>query len=1070
MEGSLGILYVCGGQTGGEITVAASLLGRKVRGVCGAYDRFLALVDAWELHWPATEGGDEAAVLESQLVVEGLQDVKVHHVAVGKNHRVALSLDGQLFSWGRPGAALPSSELGHKHGTTMAQNYYRVKTPGPEVDGPDKRELTSAKSAQALVRPVTAAATATATGTPHRVVTAPELFFTQVSCGKHHSAAVTDSGDVYTWGRNHEGQLGQVFKTLPKEVNAVFNGICAWPKYVGVFLGKPRVVSACCGNTFTAVLLADGSVYLLGGSSLRPASRAPKSTTTAGVSTLHLILERGSDGEPFVGIASGYDHVLAVTSAGEMFSWGFNTFGQLGHGGKTGRGEAEVKGGRALPNAVKCDESVKWAKVFAGGNYSAALTTESQLYTWGNGSYGKLGHGKSRKYECEFAPRRVDSLQHTVVGSVVCGDRNLYAFAPTWISEFAPICGEHIGGYELRICGSGFWSSDNVTVRFVPLNDGRLMRGTLGTFSEATAEVVCQVPKFRLPGEYAVEVSMNGKHFTSNGRVFTVFKRPQVASVSVFDTRFSGEEDIMLALCGSLPEICRRPIVRFVRCCIDENSGHFVPKKTSEPAPAVVGDFDERPESVNEEEAEYDPSDITGRLLRLKAPTLPNTGEGIAPYTLEISYDGGLIFAPVCVDPTLAKPNDEDTAEDEEELAPHYSHSRKSEEPRSALPHVIWAHDAQLVRVVPNSFLTNELPQKIKIELQHLLPPEVTQMQVNIVYFPSNGEFDPHKMPSASAVLPIDSVEGNVIVCSIPPLSQWQCTAPTNPKLQGLSAEWWRSFSKTGFASKLRVSMNGGRTFFPAQLLLGGRSSSTGAQIFGMLAPGRLLSLFPSVGMVPGGTQVSVAGDFFHFDTQDAAVKLQWRESSMIVSAVCLRPEEASGEANSTNRRVVFRSPPLPFPEDAATAAAMAEGMVLGTREEVTVFVSLDGEHFTDAGLSFVYCAVPEMSGISPQEAEPGTTMMLAVDNEITTPAACVRLETADSKVSLVVPVEIDEAAHTATFVLPELPISTEEHVHVSLSLNGQEFTERTLDPATELNGGGVSFLYKAPATQVAEG
>ncbi|KAJ8552384.1 hypothetical protein ON010_g10161 [Phytophthora cinnamomi] len=1055
MEGSLGILYVCGEQTGGEITVAESLLGRKVRGVCGGYDRFVALVDAWELDWPANDGsGDEAAVLESQLVAEGLQDVKVHHVAVGKNHRVALSLDGQLFSWGRPGAALPSSELGHKLGTTMAQNYYRVKTPGPEVDGLEKRQFVSEKSAHVLVKPLSGATTATATGIPHQVVTAPELFFTQVSCGKHHSAAVTNSGDVYTWGRNFEGQLGQVFKTLPKEVNAVFNGICAWPKYVGFFLGKPRVVSACCGNIFTAVLLADGSVYLLGGSSLRPASGASKNSTT-GVITPNLILEKGSDGEPFVGIACGSDHILALTSTGEIFSWGLNTFGQLGHGGKTGRGNAEVKGGKALPSAVKYDNSIKWAKVFAGGSYSAALTTGNQLYTWGNGSYGKLGHGKSRKYQCEFAPRRVDYLQHTVVGSVVCGDRNLFSFAPTCISEIVPICGEHVGGYELRIHGSGFWPSDNVTVRFVPLTDGRLMRGTLGTFNAATGDVVCQVPKFRLPGEYAVEVSMNGKHFTSNGRVFTVFKRPQVASVSVFDTCYSGEEEITLSLCGNLPEICRRPIVRFVCCWIDANSGHFVAKSSTESAPTVVGGFDERPKIANDEEVEYDPSDITGRLLRLKVPILPNNGKGIAPYTLEISYDGGLIFAPVCVDPTLVKQKDEDADENEEEYVHHFSHSRKIEEVHPILPHVIWAQDTQLVRTAPNSFLTNELPQAIRIELQHILPPEVAQLEVSIMYFPSSGEYDPQKMPSAAAVLRIDSVEGNIVLGSIPPLSEWKCTAPANPKLQGLSTEWWKSLSKTGFVSKLRVSMNAGRTFIPAQPLLGGRSSLTAAQIFGMLTPGRLLSLFPSVGLVSGGTQISVAGDFFHFDTQDAAVRLQWRESSVVVPAVCLRPEEARGEANSTNRRVVFRTPPLPFPDDTATAAAMAEGMVLGTREEVTVLVSLDGEHFTDAGLAFVYCAVPEMIGISPQEAEPGVSMVLAVDKVISTPEACAKLETADAKVSLVLPVEIDEGARTAAFELPQLPINTNQRVHVALSLNGQEFIEGVVDSVSESNGGG---------------
>eukprot|EP00644_Phytophthora_capsici_P012463 jgi/Phyca11/121940/e_gw1.46.437.1 len=342
MEGNLGILYVCGELTDGKIAIVDKLLGRKVRGICGGYDRLVSLVDAWELEWSIDNNNEEESI-ENQLVAEGLHDVKIHHVAVGKNHRVAISLDGQLFSWGRPGTILPSSELGHRY----------------------------------------------ATGTPHRVVAASDLFFTHVCCGQHHSAAITDTGDLYTWGRNFEGQLGHHFKTLPKQVNSVLNGICAWPKYVGFFLGKPRVVSVSCGNTFTAVLLADGRVYLLGGGSLRPESKNPQSSSN------HLILERGEKGAPFVAVASGYEHILAVTDAGELFSWGLNTFGQLGHGGRTGRGETEVKSGKVVPAAVKCENSIHWTNVFAGGSYSAAISSENQLFTWGNGSYGKLGHGKS---------------------------------------------------------------------------------------------------------------------------------------------------------------------------------------------------------------------------------------------------------------------------------------------------------------------------------------------------------------------------------------------------------------------------------------------------------------------------------------------------------------------------------------------------------------------------------------------------------------------------------------------------------------------------------------------------
>ncbi|KAG1696324.1 hypothetical protein DVH05_018456 [Phytophthora capsici] len=1033
MEGNLGILYVCGELTDGKIAIVDKLLGRKVRGICGGYDRLVSLVDAWELEWSIDNNNEEESI-ENQLVAEGLHDVKIHHVAVGKNHRVAISLDGQLFSWGRPGTILPSSELGHRYGTSNAQNYYRVKTPEPEVENKKKRT----KSAPTSSRKATTTSTVTATGTPHRVVAASDLFFTHVCCGQHHSAAITDTGDLYTWGRNFEGQLGHHFKTLPKQVNSVLNGICAWPKYVGFFLGKPRVVSVSCGNTFTAVLLADGRVYLLGGGSLRPESKNPQSSSN------HLILERGEKGAPFVAVASGYEHILAVTDAGELFSWGLNTFGQLGHGGRTGRGETEVKSGKVVPAAVKCENSIHWTNVFAGGSYSAAISSENQLFTWGNGSYGKLGHGKSSEssQNCEFVPRCVTHLQQSAIGSVVCADRNLFAFAPTQISGISPLCGEHTGGYELRIKGSGFWSSDNLTVRFVPLTDGRLLRGALGSFREATGEIVCQTPKFRLSGDYVVEVSMNGKHFTSNGRVFTVFKRPQVAAVSVYDTRFDGGEEFTISLCGNLPEICRRPIVRFVRCRIDADSGQLV--AIDGDSEVAVGTFDDRPEIEQDDEEEgeevkYDPSDITGRFLRITTPALTSQGEGIAPFTLEISYDGGRSFVPVCVDSTLESQKHGD--EEDENVV---DRSRKSEDLVSASPHVLWVHDAQVVRISPNSFLTSDLPVTITLELQSLLPPEVTQLVVQI-------EVD-LKTTNASTTLAIERVEGDFLTCSIPPLVEWR----SSPKASNTPVEWWKTYIKAGFMAEIRVSMNAGRTFLPAQPQLGGRSTATAAEIFAYQAPGRLLSVFPSVGMVRGGTQVSIAGDFFNFDTQDAAVKLQWREKSVVIPAVCLRPEESISTGDSS-RRVVFRTPPLPFPDDTATAAAMAEGMILGTREDVQVLASLDGEHFTDSGLSFVYCAVPELTGISLPEAEPGTKMVLTVDKAIATPAACVKLEVKESGVSLVVPVEIDEAARTAEFTLPNLPISTEEAVQVLLSLNGQEFTDGGVE---------ICFRYKIASAE----
>jgi len=39
--------------------------------------------------------------------------------------------------------------------------------------------------------------------------------------------------------------------------------------------------------------------------------------------------------------------------------------------------------------------------IACGSTYSAAITAEGELYTWGRGNYGRLGHGMLKSVVCQ---------------------------------------------------------------------------------------------------------------------------------------------------------------------------------------------------------------------------------------------------------------------------------------------------------------------------------------------------------------------------------------------------------------------------------------------------------------------------------------------------------------------------------------------------------------------------------------------------------------------------------------------------------------------------------------------
>lgn len=96
-----------------------------------------------------------------------------------------------------------------------------------------------------------------------------------------------------------------------------------------------------------------------------------------------------------VAVNSGGKHCLALSTDGKVYSWGEGDDGKLGHGNKNGCDHPQ------LIDALQGKEIVDIA---CGGAHSAAVTAGGEIYTWGKGRYGRLGHGDS---EDQMKPKLV---------------------------------------------------------------------------------------------------------------------------------------------------------------------------------------------------------------------------------------------------------------------------------------------------------------------------------------------------------------------------------------------------------------------------------------------------------------------------------------------------------------------------------------------------------------------------------------------------------------------------------------------------------------------------------------
>ncbi|MCT8157985.1 RCC1 domain-containing protein, partial [Bifidobacterium polysaccharolyticum] len=207
--------------------------------------------------------------------------------------------------------------------------------------------------------------------------------YKHVAAGGFHVLAVGSDGIVYSWGANDHGQLGNgsLDASTPQTSPMPVKGADGQPF---------KAVQVSAGYSDSAAISPDGRVYTWGSEyndhdTWSMSKRAP---------TLAKDPDGSGQGLHAAQVSVGWGLIMALDTDGNVYTWGFNNYGQLGNGTATGEySDTYAADPARVPDPKNTSKAFKATQIRAGGFHALAIGQDGVAWTWGYNKFGQLGNG-----------------------------------------------------------------------------------------------------------------------------------------------------------------------------------------------------------------------------------------------------------------------------------------------------------------------------------------------------------------------------------------------------------------------------------------------------------------------------------------------------------------------------------------------------------------------------------------------------------------------------------------------------------------------------------------------------